>query len=374
LVVGLYDDSFSGDSAGYEGTSAMTFTLDPIDPIVGTSGMKLIASSDIGLNPSWMAASHQCAATCGLFALSESQLYSGKAEGSVASMELQCDGSLQVTSRQGSGGGAPAFLSIDPTGQYLLAANYAGGNVGVLPVMEYKGVGVLGPVQQVKEFGNQAKAHSAVFGPSAEALFVPTLGLDRVQQLTFSNGKISQNGDPLKVPENEGPRHIAFQPSGNVAVLLNEGSADAECTVVLCEFDESTGRITELATYDTLPATIASSSNMYPAEVQFTKDGAYVLVSMRDASDEKKDGITVFRVNEGALEFVEYAPVGHYPRSMMLTDDGLVITGNQKDNSLTVLHFDGGHLTRIGEDIPIGQSPAFVGVFDMPSCSSAVLV
>jgi len=289
-------------------------------------------------------------------------------------MELQCDGSLQVTSRQGSGGGAPAFLSIDPTGKYLLAANYAGGNVGVLPVMEYKGVGVLGPVQQVKEFGNQAKAHSAVFGPSAEALFVPTLGLDRVQQLTFSNGKISQNGDPLKVPENEGPRHIAFQPSGNVAVLLNEGSADAECTVVLCEFDESTGRITELATYDTLPATIASSSNMYPAEVQFTKDGAYVLVSMRDASDEKKDGITVFRVNEGALEFVEYAPVGHYPRSMMLTDDGLVITGNQKDNSLTVLHFDGGHLTRIGEDIPIGRSPAFVGVFDMPNCSSAVLV
>jgi 6-phosphogluconolactonase len=245
----------------------------------------------------------------------------------------------------------------------------------VLPLQQSAGGFTLGPAQQVVEFGDQAKAHSAVFGPSADSLFVPTLGLDRVQQLTFRNGKISQNGDPLRVPENEGPRHIAFHPSDNVAVLLNEGSADAECTIVLCEFDESSGRLTEIATYDTLPG-VMSSSNMYPSEVQFTKDGAYVLVSNRDASDEKKDGITVYKVHEGGLSFVQYAPVGHYPRSMILTDDDLVITGNQKDNSLTLLRFDGfGHLTRIDEDIPIGESPAFVGVFDLPSaCSGAVLV
>merc|ERR1719506_141395 len=122
------------------------------------------------------------------------------------------------------------------------------------------------------EFGDQAKAHSAVFGPSANALFVPTLGLDRVQQLTFSDGKISHNGDALPVPKNEGPRHIAFHPRHNVAVLLNEGSADADCTVVLCAFNESSGRLTKIDTYDTLPGA-TNSSNMYPAEVQFSKDG-----------------------------------------------------------------------------------------------------
>lgn len=371
LVVGLYDNSFSGDSAGYEGTSAMTFKLDPLP--------KFLVNSAVGLSPSWMVAASAGASgvhTTNLFALSESVLYSGKAEGSVASLELSCDGSLAVTSRQGSGGGAPAYLSIDPAGEYLLVPNYGGGNVAVLPLQHSADGSTLGPAQQVVEFGDQAHAHSAVFGPSADALFVPTLGLDRVQQLKFSNGKVSQNGDPLTVPEREGPRHIAFHPSGNMAVLLNEGSADAECTIVLCEFNESSGRLTEIATYDTLPGSIPSSSNMYPAEVQFTKDGAYVLVSNRDASDEKKDGITVFRVHDGGLAFVEYAPVGHYPRSMILTDDGLVITGNQKDNSLTLLRFDGfGHLTRIDEDIPIGQSPAFVGVFNLPSaCSSSVLV
>jgi 6-phosphogluconolactonase len=283
---------------------------------------------------------------------------------------------MAVTSRQGSGGGAPAFLSVDNTGEYLVVPNYAGGNVAVLPLQHGAGGFTLGPSQQVMEFGDQAKAHSAVFGPSADALFVPTLGLDKVQQLTFTNGKISQNGDPLTVPENEGPRHIAFHPSKNIAVLLNEGSADAECTVVLCNFDASTGRISKIETYDTLQSG-TSSSNMYPAEVQFTEDGNHVLVTNRDASDEKKDGITVYKVNEGSLEFVQYAPVGHYPRSMIIVPHSdLVVTGNQRDNSLTVLRLDhDGHLTKIGQDIPIGQSPAFVGVFDLPSdCSSTVLV
>merc|ERR1712232_988202 len=97
--------------------------------------------------------------------------------------------------------------------------------------------------------------------------------------------------------EHEGPRHIAFHPSGKLAVLLNEGSADAECTIVLCDFDEASGRLTEIATYDTLPAP-TGSTNMYPSEVQFTKDGKYVLVSNRDATDEEKDGITVFSLHE----------------------------------------------------------------------------
>lgn len=370
LVVGLYDDAFSGDSAMYEATSAITFKLDPLP--------KLLTKSAVGLNPSWIIAAPVSAVsasnTTSLFAQSETSLYAGKAEGSVASLELACDGSIVVSSRQGSGGGAPVYLSTDPTGNYLLAANYAGGNVAVLPVQHGADGATLGPLQHVMGFGDQAKAHSAVFGPSADALFVPTLGLDLVQQLTFNAGNISENGSPLSVSQNEGPRHIAFHPSSNIAILLNEGSAEAECTIVLCEFDGASGRLTEIATYDTLPG-VTSSSNMYPSEVQFTNDGSYVLISNRDASDEKKDGITVFAVHDRELSFLQYVPVGHYPRSMILTDDGLVITGNQKDNSLTMLRFESGRLTRIDEDIPVGQSPAFVGVFDLPSvCSSSVLV
>jgi len=370
LVVGVYDDSFSGDSAGYEGASAFTFKLDPVP--------ELLKKSAVGLNPSWMIAAPGGAAkgnTASLFAQSEAQLYAGKSEGSVASLELACDGSIAVTSRQGSGGGGPVYLSTDPTGEYVLVPNYSGGSVAVFPVQEGVDGLTLGPSQEVMEFGDHAKAHSAVFGPSADAVFVPTLGLDEVQQLTFSDGKFSQNGAPLKVPANEGPRHIAFHPSGNMAILLNEGSADAECTVVLCEFDAASGRLTEIATYDTLPSEITSSSNMYPSEVQFTKDGSYVLISNRDATDEKKDGISVFKVHDKELSFLQYAPVGHYPRSMVLTNDGLVITGNQRDNSLTMLRFEFGRLTRIDGDIPVGQSPGFVGVFDLPSaCSDAVLV
>ena len=43
-----------------------------------------------------------------------------------------------------------------------------------------------------------------------------------------------------------------------------------------------------------------------------------------------------------------------------------MIVGNQKDNSLTLLNFDlaSGALHKAAEDLPLGDSPAFVGIFE----------
>jgi len=98
---------------------------------------------------------------------------------------------------------------------------------------------------------------------------------------------------------------------------------------------------------------------------------------MGDASDQKRDGVAVFEVaSQGAsLSFVGYTGVGHYPRSMVLAPDGLLIVGNQKDNSLSflTLNLETGALTKASQDLSLGDSPAFVGIFDTAKgCSSDV--
>lgn len=323
--------------------------------------LRLLAKSSIGPLASWItsAGGNQSGATVSLFTLSTNG-------NSVSSAELDCGGKLTITSQQSSGGAGPVHLSMDGNEEKLICANYGGGNIAVFPVSRTNKGATLGPVAASMEFGAQAHAHSAVFAPGSGSLFVPTLGLDAVQQLQFSAGTLSKNGEPLLVPPSQGPRHIAFHPKLPIAVLVNEGSADAECTIILCSFDASSGRLSQLATYDTLPSSYDVSS-MYPAEVLFSPDGSFVLISNRDATNQKRDGISVFQVGPGqSLSFKQYASVGHYPRSMALTTDGVLIVGNQKGNSLSLLQLDSsGMLSRITDDVTIGQSPAFVGVFKL---------
>jgi len=251
----------------------------------------------------------------------------------------------------------------------VLCANYGAGSVSVLPVIWDSSVATLGDATQTLEFGAQAHAHSAYFAHACDAepcpVFVPTLGLDAVQQLNFQNGTLAQVHEPLAVPAEQGPRHMAFHPSLPIAVLANEGSASAKVTIELLNVD-ATG-LSHVATYEASGP--YSPPDMYPAEVLFSPNGDFVLVSVRDASDGKRDGVTVFKVadNGSSISFVGYTGVGHYPRSMALTEDGLLIVGNQKGNSLSFLSLDLGRgtLAKLGDDMSISDSPAFVGIFDL---------
>merc|ERR1712216_1002761 len=106
---------------------------------------------------------------------------------------------------------------------------------------------------------------------------------------------------------------------------------------------------------------------MYPAEAVWAASGDFVYISNRDGTEQKRDGITVFKVTKHSetnvtLDFHQYVPVGHYPRSMALFSGNLVV-GNQKGNSLTVLKPGASGDLTVSAEIPLGASPAFVGVF-----------
>jgi len=350
LLVGLYQNW---------GATVNSYALD------GGLSVRLLSSADIGHSPSWITASgRRDGDAASLFSVSET-------DNTVASLSLGCDGKVIKTGSVSSQGAGPVFLAVDATSEHVLCANYGGGSVSVLPVSYGAGgAATLGDATQTMEFGAQAHAHSAYFGQGGAAVYVPTLGLDQVQQLNFQDGTLSKAREPLAVPAEQGPRHMALHPTLPIAVLANEGSANAKVTIELLSVD-GTG-LSTVATYEASGP--YSPPDLYPAEVLFTANGDFALVSVRDATDQKRDGVVVFKVegNGSSLSMVGYTNVGHYPRSMALLEDGLLIVGNQKDNSLSFLNLDlgTGALTNSGST-NLGASPAFVGIFDLANGCAA---
>lgn len=359
LLVGLYKDS---------GASVLSYSFD------GSTSISSVSSANIGASPSWIIPAHHLQANSDREQNVKSLFVVSETGNSVASLSLDCNGSVAETSRVNSQGASPVFLATDRMNDHLLVANYGGGSVAVLPISWKDDHATLGNASQTLEFGAKAHAHSAYFAPfcGPDCVFVPTLGLDEVQQLNFRGGKLSKAYEPLTVPAQQGPRHLAFHPSLPIAVLANEGSATANVTIELLGFTEKNG-LKSIATYKASGP--YSAPNLYPAEVLFTERGDFVLVSVRDSTDQKRDGVAVFKVEkQGAkLSFVDYASVGHYPRSMALSETGVLIVGNQKGNSLSflTLDFKTGTLTSAREDLEIDDSPAFVGIFDLPAVCDA---
>jgi len=61
---------------------------------------------------------------------------------------IRKNGKLQLLNVVSSGGAGPAHLSVDGSGKYVFVANYAGGNVAVLPIQPTGALGAATYVHQ----------------------------------------------------------------------------------------------------------------------------------------------------------------------------------------------------------------------------------
>ena len=174
-------------------------------------------------------------------------------------------GHITALNRQSCGGKNPVHLAIDPTGRWIIAANYAAGSVGVVPIEKDGTLGTRadlvtlqgepGP-DRVRQAGSHP--HQAVFDPSGQYLAVPDLGLDRifVFRLDAATGKLAPNDPPfVATRKRAGPRHIAFHPTMPFAYVIDELAS----TVVTYRFDPQRGTCRRSRSYRPLrPATLAS--------------------------------------------------------------------------------------------------------------------
>ena len=132
-------------------------------------------------------------------------------------------GDLRLLNSQLSHGADPCYVSLNPSGRFVLVANYSGGTVAVLPVAADGSLQPASCVIQHEGSGprpEQQGAHPHMIAPTPDGRFilVSDLGADRlvVYRLDEATGQLGRNDAGTAVVQEApgaGPRHFAFAPT-----------------------------------------------------------------------------------------------------------------------------------------------------------------
>jgi 6-phosphogluconolactonase len=251
------------------------------------------------------------------------------------------NGSLRLLGQAQTGGVNGVHLAVDPSGRFLLVANYATGSVSVLPI---RPDGALEPFIHRLELTGEAgphrreqthsHPHHIVFDPSGRFVLVPDKGLDRVFVLALDphTGRLQPNdGGHAAMRPGAGPRHIAFHPRLPVAFVINE----LDSTVAACRWDDGRGILTQFWAAPTLPPDYFGASTA--AAIVVSQCGRYVF-----ASNRGQDGIARLKFDEdrNSLEVLGWtSSQGRDPRFMCLDPQGRVLLA-ANEQSDTIASFD----------------------------------
>jgi 6-phosphogluconolactonase (cycloisomerase 2 family) len=295
----------------------------------------------------------------------QSFLYSVHGDGDHASAFAldPASGFATPLNRAATGGSNGVRQAVDPSGRFLIVANYASGNVAVLAIapdgsladqhqlLALPGEPGPNPVEQAS-----SHPHDVVFDPSGRFVLVPDKGLDRVFVLGFdpARGRLAAP-DCVMTRPGAGPRHLAFHPRLAIAWVLNE----LDSTIVTYRWDAGRGTLTPLAVTSTLPEGFAGPSTT--AEIAVAPDGRHVY-----ASNRGHDSVAVYAADarEGSLSRLGWQPTqGRGPRFIGLDPGGRFLhAANEQSDTVVAFRIDAGSggLAPTGEVIAVGSPVAIV--------------
>ncbi|MDB6082212.1 MAG: pgl 1 [Gammaproteobacteria bacterium] len=327
-------------------------------------------------NPSWLALN---AAQTRLYAISEIDNFGGTRNGAVVSYAIDPD-TLQLT-RLGSvrsGGPAPAYVSVHPSGKFVFVANFGGGNVAVFPVTANGSLGDASDVRPSVGPRHRARAvddppgqfassdhdsphpHMAAADPSGQFVIANDAGLDLtlVWRFDAEAGRLLPAEIPvISAPSGSAPRHFVFHPNGRVFYNLYEHDAK----VVVYDYDGTKGRMRHKQTIAASPSKFAGS--ILSSAIQVTADGRFLYVSNRLHSS-----VGVFAVAaDGQLRMISDTWVhADSPRNIAIDPGGeFLFSCNYKGDSITSFRINpsSGLLQFTGRFEPVG-SPAFMTILN----------
>ena len=313
--------------------------------------------------------------TC-LYSANETDRLGEHKEGTVSAFAInRADGKLELLNTVRSGGAGPTFVSVHPSGRFVLVANYFGGSVAVLPIL---GDGRLGAATDVKHDagkigptratnappGGFAKSghdrtHAHMIGadPSGRFVLHADLGLDQIFVWTFDErkGVLTPSESPaVSLPPGDGPRHFQFHPNGRWFYSIQEEGS----TIVLFDYNAATGRLASRQTISTLPPGFAGSN--FCSEILVSGDGRFVY-----AGNRLHDSIGIFSIgSNGTLSYVgEEWTRGNYPRSFNFDPTGrFLYCCNQRGDNIAVFRVDQktGGLNFTGHYASVGNPSSIV--------------
>lgn len=328
---------FVGTYTGQGSEGIYAYRFDPGSGEVTAIGLAAATS-----NPSFLAAEPNGRF---LYAVNEQDTLDGKPSGGVSAFAIDREtGKLKFLNQVSSLGTAPAYVSVDKTGRYVLVANYNSGSVAVFPVEED---GKLGPHTAFEQQTGSSVNKARQAGPHAH--FIATdndnrfalsadLGTDQVLVYRFDaqTGTLSPNRPPFaEVKPGSGPRHIAFAPSGKLAYLASEMGG----TVTVFSYDQQAGVLTTKHTASSLPENFTGDNR--EAEIVVDAKGKFLYVSNRG---DTTNNIVVFRINADGetLSFVQrISSGGKIPRNFAIDPTGKwLFAANHQSNNIQVFRID----------------------------------
>jgi len=311
-----------------------------------------------------------------LYSANETDHVGDSKEGTVSAFAInRSDGQLKLLNTVGSGGAGPTYVSIHPSGKFLLVANYFGGSVAVLPIRPDGSLGAatnikvdagkLGPARAINAppgsfaFSGHDRTHAHMIqaDPSGRFVLHVDLALDQIFVWKFDGqkGELTPN-DPaaISLPAGDGPRHFHFHPNGRWLYSIQEEGS----TIVLFDYDAAKGRLSARQTISSLPPGFAGSN--FCSEILVSADGRFVY-----AGNRLHDSIGIFSVGKnGELTFVgEEWTRGNYPRSFNFDPSGqFLYCCNQRADNIAAFRVDKskGSLKFTGHYTPVGNPSIIV--------------
>lgn len=263
-----------------------------------------------------------------------------------------------------------AYLSTDRSGRFLMGASYGADLLSVQPIdTQHR------PSDSIQTYKTGMHAHSVRTDPSNRFAYAGNLGVDRVLQyrLEPKDGKLVPIGEGyVTVPENTGPRHLAFAPNGKFLYVVGEMSG----TVTAFSINDKTGGLKQVNQAYGIPARLKlapgqardarnndlkddPTPRIWAADVRISPDGKWLFTSERTSSS-----VSVFKVDPatGKVTFVENYPVEEkQPRNIAVAPNGrwLLVTGEKAEKVGSYSIAADGALKRVSE-APSGKGALWI--------------
>ncbi|UII26220.1 lactonase family protein [Fulvivirga maritima] len=288
-----------------------------------------------------------------VYAVSETMGTDSLPQGDVYAYEFTSDSTLREINHVPSEGGAPCFISIDPSGNYALVANYAD---GVITLLSIDDEGALSEKMHVKHTGRgltsrQESAHAHSVWPTKSGyVYAVDLGIDKIIPYRLDEGKdtLESTGRDTELQPGSGPRHLAFHPSKKIAYVVNELKGTVTSLDIL-----DNGELRPFQTLSAVEDTTVTDAGS--ADIHITPNGRFLYVTNRG----KFNNLAMFRVDQ---ESGELALLGHQttkgdgPRNFVIDPSGkFLLVANQNTNNVITYEIDDvtGELIDIGVESEI---------------------
>lgn len=294
----------------------------------------------------------------------------------VIAFQANENGSLSELKQLSTRGYKLCHISTDHTGHMLMGASYGGGSVISIQLGQEGQLGLLTSVHQHQGAGSHPKrqtrahAHSIYPGPANQFAYAADLGANEIvcYQMTPKAGTLKRmNSTPLHPAA--GPRHMKFHPTVPTLYVLNE--LDTTVSVFKRVRSHSTpsnktaprtssaftGKLLHLQTLSMYPKE-RENSEMTSSEVQVSQDCQYLYCATRDLTDQQRDAVTVFQIQEnGLLKRIQVIHPGvWFPRHIQLAPCGAyLLVAGQRANGVSVMKINrhNGTLQPAHQTIPI---------------------